>query len=78
MEHDISNILMLSDHQDASFGRAYGILIKELRLLARAVFIIDREGGIRYIQIVPDIGDEPDYDDVLAALSRIVGQKTTA
>jgi len=63
----VKNVLTASDHRDASFGVAYGVLIKELRLLARAVFIIDREGVIRYIQIVPEAGKEPDYGSVLAA-----------
>ncbi len=72
MEHDVSNIKMLSDHREASFGLGYGILVKELRLLARAVFIVDRESIIRYIQLVPEIGREPDYDAVLVALRGIV------
>ena len=62
------NVTILSDHKDASFGEAYGVLIKELRLLARVVFIVDGAGIIRYIQMVKDVASEPDYADVLAAL----------
>jgi len=49
------------DHKDASFGIAYGLLIKELRLLARAIFIIDNYDIIKYIEIVRDISGHPDY-----------------
>jgi thiol peroxidase len=61
-------VITLSDHRDASFGADYGVLIKELRLLARVVFVIDREGVIRYIQIVKEQTEEPDYDAVLEAI----------
>jgi len=62
----------LSDHRDASFGTGYGVLIKELSLLARAVFVIDREGVVRYTQLVGEIAKEPDYDAVLSAVREIV------
>lgn len=61
----VEKVATLSDHREAAFGMAYGVLIKELRLLARAVFVVDREGIIRYTQIVKEIADEPDYDAVL-------------
>lgn len=64
----VVNLKTLSDHRDASFGMAYGVLIKELRLLARAVFVVDREGIIRYVQLVKEISNEPDYDSVLKAV----------
>ena len=64
---DVKNVHMLSDHRDASFGRAFGVLIKELRLLARAVFVIDRDGIVKYMQIVPELTHEPDYEPVLYA-----------
>lgn len=68
----IDKVVTLSDHRDASLGQAYGVLIKELRLLARKVFIIDKSGTIRYQQLVPEISSEPDYGDVLAALKKIM------
>ncbi len=55
------NIHVFSDHQYASFGMRYGVLIKELRLLARSVFVVDRDGLIRYMQIVNELTNEPDY-----------------
>ncbi len=64
----VDRVLTLSDHRDAAFGNAYGVLIKELRLLARAIFVVDREGVIRYIQIVGEVGEEPDYEAALSAL----------
>ena len=67
----MQNIVTLSDHRDASFGMAYGLLIKELRLLARAVFVIDKNGKIQYLQIVPEVAQEPDYDGALDALKKV-------
>jgi thiol peroxidase len=64
----VKNVQTLSDHRDASFGKAYGVLIKELRLLARAVFVVDKNGTIRYIQIVKELATEPDYEAVLKAV----------
>ena len=67
----IKNVQTLSDHRDASFGRAYGVLIKDLRLLARAVFVVDKKGVVRYLQIVPEIATEPDYDAALKAAKEL-------
>jgi thiol peroxidase len=61
----IKNVQTLSDYRDASFGKAYGVLIKELRLLARAVLVIDKKGIIRYVQIVDELTNEPDYKAAL-------------
>lgn len=67
----IKNIQTLSDYRDASFGKAYGVLIKELRLLARAVFVVDKAGVVRYVQIVPEIATEPDYNAALKAVKEL-------
>jgi thiol peroxidase len=67
---DIKSVITLSDYRDAAFGLAYGVLIKELRLLARAVFVVDREGRIRYIQLVKEIATEPDYAAVIEAVKK--------
>ena len=67
----IDAVRTLSDHRNAAFGAAYGVLIKELRLLARAVFVVDREGMIRHVQIVGELAKEPDYDAVLNAVRRL-------
>jgi len=67
----IKRVKTFSDHRDASFGLAYGVLIKDLRLLARAIFVVDGEGLIRYVQLVKEIKNEPDYDEVVSALRKL-------
>lgn len=68
----VDRVTTLSDHRDASFGEAYGVLVRELRLLARAVFVVDREGLVQYVQLVSEIGEEPDYEAVLDAVEKMV------
>ncbi|MEE9120736.1 MAG: thiol peroxidase [Syntrophobacteria bacterium] len=68
----VDRVQTLSDHRDAAFGQAYGVLIKDLRLLARAVFVVDKEGTIRYMELVKEIASEPDYDAVLKAVKGLV------
>jgi thiol peroxidase len=68
----IENVQTLSDHRQASFGTAFGVLIKELRLLARAVFVVDKAGVIRYIQVVEELTKEPDYDAALKAAKNLL------
>ncbi|BBD09507.1 thiol peroxidase [Desulfovibrio ferrophilus] len=63
----VDQVATLSDHRDASFGEAYGLIIKELRLLARAVLVVDKAGTITYLEIVSEVGDEPNYDAAIAA-----------
>jgi thiol peroxidase len=67
----VTKVQTLSDHRDASFGTSYGVLIKELRLLARAVFLVDRKGIIQYIQLVKEVTKEPDYEAVLNTLRKL-------
>ena len=68
----VEKVITLSDHREAGFGKAYGVLIKELRLLARAVFVVDREGIIQYVQLVKELTEEPDYGSVLDAVNKLV------
>ena len=67
---NIENVTTISDYQQADFGTKYGLLIKGLRLLARAVIVIDPKGTIQYVQVVPEISQEPDYEPVLDAVKR--------
>jgi thiol peroxidase len=67
----IDKVQTLSDYREANFGLAYGVLVKETRLLARAVFVVDKEGVIRYIQIVDDTSKEPNYQAVLDAIKSL-------
>lgn len=66
----VSNVTTVSDHRNASFGLAYGLLIKELRLLARAVIVVDQRGIIRYLELVKEIANEPNYEAVLKAVNQ--------
>ena len=68
----VTRVFTLSDHRDASFGTAYGVLIKELRLLARAVFVVDQNGIIQYVQLVKETSQEPDYSAALSALKKLL------
>ena len=63
----VDNIRLLSDHKERSFADAYGVRIKELGLLARAVYLVDKGGVIRYIETVAEVASEPDYDAALRA-----------
>ena len=66
-ENGVTNVTLLSDHRQAAFGESFGVLIKEFRLLARAVFVVDAEEKIVYRQLVREIMDEPDYETALQA-----------
>jgi thioredoxin-dependent peroxiredoxin len=67
----IERVRGFSDHRDASFGNAYGVLIKELRLHARAVFIVDKNDVIRYREVVSEIASPPDFDAALSVVNQI-------
>ena len=67
----VENLTTLSDHRDAAFGNAWGLMIKELRLTARAVYVVDKEGVVRHAQLVKEIAEEPDYDAVLEAARKL-------
>ncbi len=68
----VDKVKAFSDHRDASFGYAYGVLIKELRLLARSIFIIDKSDVIRYIEIVPEVTHHPDYERTLEMVRKVL------
>ncbi len=69
---EVENVQTLSDHRKAQFGNAFGVLIKELRLLARAVFVVNKDGVVRYIQIVDELTNEPDYEAALKAAKELL------
>lgn len=70
-QEDIADMVVVSDSARREFGAAYGVLIADRGLLARSVFVIDAQGVIRYLQIVPEVTDEPDYDAALAVLRKL-------
>jgi thiol peroxidase len=67
----IDRAIALSDYRDASFGTNWGVLLKELRLLARAVFVVDKDDTIRYVEIVPEATNEPNYEKAIKALEQL-------
>ena len=64
----VSKVQTLSDHRDVSFGKAYGVLIKELRLLSRAIFVVGPDDKVQYVEYVKEITQHPDYEKALNAL----------
>ena len=71
-EFDINKVKTLSDHRDAGFGLGFGVLIKELRLLARAIFILDKTDTVRYVEYVKELGMPPNYGAAIDALQKIL------
>ncbi len=69
---NIDRVITLSDYQDRSFATAYGVLINELKLLSRSIFVIDESNVIRYIQHVPEVTQEPDYAAVIGAVKKLI------
>ncbi len=68
----VDRVKTLSDYQERSFALAYGVLIKELKLLSRSIFVVDANDTIRYIQHVPEVTNEPDYAAVLGAVKALL------
>jgi thiol peroxidase len=64
----LDNVITLSDHKEVDFGTKYGFLIKELRLLARGTVVIDRNGFVKFVEYVPEIATEPDYDAAMSVV----------
>ncbi len=69
---DITTMKVGSDYQDRNFGNNWGMLIEELKLLARGVFVLDAEGNVVHAETVPEVTDEPNYEAALAALKGLL------
>ncbi len=69
-EADVHTVKMLSDHKDMSFGDTYGTHVKEQRLEARSVFVVDRDGTVRYVEYVPEMANHPNYDAAFEAVEQ--------
>lgn len=69
----VEQVIVLSDHMAVDFGLKYGCLIKEVRVLRRAVFVVDRSGKVVYAAYMPALGVEPEYAEVLAAAKAALG-----
>lgn len=70
--YDIKKVKTLSDHREAVFGLNYGVLIKELRLLSRAIFVVDKNNKVAYVEYVKALESHPDYEKALTALKKVV------
>ena len=74
----VDRVKMLSDHKDTSFGRNYGTLIENLRIESRAIFVLDRDNVIRYVEYVEETGQHPDYEPALRTARALAGEAQTA
>jgi len=70
----VDRVKMLSDHRDCSFGTHYGTLIKDMRIESRALFVLDRDNVIRYVQYVKETSDHPDYEPALRTARALAGE----
>jgi thiol peroxidase len=74
----VDHVSMVSDHRDGSFGQAYGTLIKDLRIMSRAIFVVDKNNVIRHAEYVKEVGDHPNYDTALSAARGASGGAASA
>jgi thioredoxin-dependent peroxiredoxin len=74
----VDHVKMVSDHRDGSFGEAYGTLIKDLRILSRAIFVVDKSNVLRYVEYVKEVGDHPNYEAALTAARTATGGAASA
>ncbi|MHC4882513.1 MAG: thiol peroxidase [Planctomycetota bacterium] len=68
----VKQVKTVSDYKGADFGSKYGLLIKELHLLARAVLVVDQQGTLQHCQLVPEVTEEPDYDAAIEAAKKLL------
>jgi thioredoxin-dependent peroxiredoxin len=68
----IDKVVTLSDYKSKSFGQAYGVLIKELQLDQRAIFVLDANDIIQYVEYLPEMTDHPNYENAIAALNKLI------
>jgi thiol peroxidase len=74
----VDHVKMVSDHRDGSFGQAYGTLIKDLRIMSRAIFVIDSQNTVRYVEYVKEVGEHPNYEAALKAAQSLAGGAASA
>ena len=67
----MKNVRTLSDYRERSFGPAYGVLIQELQLEARAVFVLDKDNTLRHVEYVKEVAEHPNYESILAAVKKL-------
>lgn len=69
---DIENTIMISDYKDREFGEKYGFLMDENKLLARGVVVVDKDGNVAYVEYVPEVTDEVDFDKALEEVKKLI------
>jgi thiol peroxidase len=69
----VDRVMTLSDHMTGEFGESYGVLLKEVRFFRRAIFVVDRQGKVVYADYMPVLGEEPKYNEVIAAAKAALG-----
>ena len=74
----VDHVKMVSDHREGSFGQAYGTLIKDLRIMSRAIFVVDPSNVLQHVEYVKEVADHPNYDTALAAAKAASGGATSA
>jgi thioredoxin-dependent peroxiredoxin len=74
----VDHVKMISDHRNGSFGENYGTLIKDLRIMSRAIFVVDKDNIIRHVEYVKEVGDHPNYESALAVAKKLAGGAAAA
>jgi len=74
----VDHVKMVSDHRSGSFGEHYGTMIKELRILSRAIFVVDQNNTIRHVEYVKEVADHPNYESALAIAKKLAGDAAAA
>ena len=74
----VDHVKMLSDHRSGSFGEHYGTLIKDLRIMSRAIFVVDQDNTIRHAEYVKEVGDHPNYESALEVARSLAGGAAAA
>ncbi|MGA2192400.1 MAG: thiol peroxidase [Nitrospirota bacterium] len=77
-DEDVQNLVVLSDHREASFGRNYGVLMKDERLLNRAIFVVDDEDTVRYVEYLKENSEFPNFDAALKVITDLLSQSRRA
>ena len=76
--YGVDHVKMVSDHRDGSFGEHYGTLIKDLRILSRAIFVVDKDNTIRHAEYVKEVADHPNYESALAVAKALAAGAAAA
>jgi thiol peroxidase len=76
--YGVDHVKMVSDHKNGSFGENYGTLIKDLRILSRAIFVVDKDNTIRHVEYVKEVADHPNYESALQVAKSLVGGAAAA